>query len=70
MINLADDMVNPPDLHTVERGLQHAKDAKYGLIPESEKTHGQFTHRYAAVWKPYLTEFLATLGPSKTAAAN
>jgi homoserine O-acetyltransferase len=64
VINSADDMANPPDLGTVERGLARVKDAKYVLIPESDKTHGHFTHRYAAIWKPYLVEFIKTLDHS------
>ncbi|MBV9861630.1 MAG: alpha/beta fold hydrolase [Alphaproteobacteria bacterium] len=70
VINSADDMVNPPDLKTVERGLARVKNATYVLIPESERTHGHFTHRYAAIWKPYLVDFLKTLGPSKAASAD
>lgn len=58
-------MVNPPHLHTVERGLARVKDAKYVLIPESDKTHGHFTRGYAAIWKSYLVSFIAILGPSK-----
>jgi homoserine O-acetyltransferase len=69
-INSADDMVNPPDLHTVERGLQHVRTGKYVLIPESAQTHGHFTHRYAAIWKPYLVSFIASLAPPGSAAAN
>jgi homoserine O-acetyltransferase/O-succinyltransferase len=66
VINSADDMVNPPDLGTVERGLARVRDAKYVLIPESDKTHGHFTHRYAAIWKPYLIEFINTLDQPAT----
>ena len=39
----------------------------YVLIPYSKETHGHFTHYYAAVWKPYLIEFMKTLGPAKQA---
>ncbi|MBV9858955.1 MAG: alpha/beta fold hydrolase [Alphaproteobacteria bacterium] len=70
VINSADDMVNPPDLGTVERGLARVRDAKYVLIPEGDKTHGHFTHRYAAIWKPYLVDFLKTLAPTKAAEAK
>ena len=40
---------------------------RYALIPYSDKTHGHFTHYYAAVWKPYLISFMETLGPAAAA---
>jgi hypothetical protein len=43
---------------------------RYVLIPASEKTHGHFTHFYAEVWKPYLIEFMKTLGATLGVAAE
>jgi len=43
---------------------------RYVLIPASEKTHGHFTHFYAEVWKPYLIEFMKTLGAMLGVAAE
>jgi len=37
------------------------------LIPYSDKTHGHFTHYYAAVWKPYLISFMGSLDPTAAA---
>ena len=44
--------------------MKEIKEGRYLVIPYSDKTHGHFTHYYAAVWKPYLTDFMATLGPA------
>jgi homoserine O-acetyltransferase/O-succinyltransferase len=69
LINTAEDEANPPELGTVERAVQRVRHGRYVLIPASEKTHGHFTHFYAAVWKPYLIEFMQTLdAPSRAAA--
>jgi homoserine O-acetyltransferase/O-succinyltransferase len=70
LINAAEDEANPPELGTVERAMRRVRDGRYVLIPASEKTHGHFTHFYAAVWKPYLVEFMKTLGPPLAAAAE
>jgi len=68
LINAAEDEANPPELGTVDRGMKRVRDGRYVLIPASDKTHGHFTHYYAAVWKPYLAEFLQSLGPTRAAA--
>jgi homoserine O-acetyltransferase len=68
LINDGEDFADPPTLGTVERAMQKVKDGRYVLIPPSKETHGHFTHYYAAVWKPYLIEFMKSLGPSKAAA--
>ena len=47
--------------------MKEIKEGRYVLIPYSGKTHGHFTHYYAAVWKPYLTSFMATLAPTAAA---
>lgn len=67
LINTAEDVANPPELGTVERAMKKINDGRYVLIPFSDKTHGHFTHYYAAVWKPYLTSFMRTLGPTAAA---
>ena len=68
LINTVEDVANPPELGTVERGMKKIRHGRYVLIPASDKTHGHFTHYYAAVWKPYLIQFIRTLGPAKAAA--
>jgi homoserine O-acetyltransferase/O-succinyltransferase len=67
LINTVEDVANPPELHTVERAMRRVRYGRYVLIPTSEKTHGHFTHSYAAVWKPYLIAFMKTLGPAPAA---
>ena len=61
LINTEEDFANPQHLGTVERGMKKIKHGTYVLIPYSKETHGHFTHYYAAVWKPYLIKFMATL---------
>jgi len=61
LINTEEDVANPPELHTVERAIKRVRRGKYVLIPASDKTHGYFTHYYAAVWKPYLIQFMRNL---------
>jgi homoserine O-acetyltransferase/O-succinyltransferase len=68
LINTEEDVANPPELHTVERAMQRVKHGRYVLIPAGPKTHGHLTHRYAAIWKPYLIAFMKTLGPPPAAA--
>jgi len=64
-INSADDEANPPALHVMEPAIAKIPGARYVLIPQSEQTHGHYTHLRAAIWKPYLVEFLKTLPPMK-----
>ena len=70
LINAEEDEANPPELGTVERAMKRVRDGRYVLIPASGKTHGHFTHFYAEVWKPYLIEFMSTLGAPLAAAAE
>jgi homoserine O-acetyltransferase len=67
LINTAEDVANPPELDTVERAMKIIHEGRYVLIPYSDKTHGHFTHYYAAVWKPYLINFMERLGPTAAA---
>ena len=64
LINTVEDVANPPELGTVERAMKQIRDGRYVLIPYSDKTHGHFTHYYAAVWKPYLISFMQGLDPT------
>jgi len=67
LINTVEDVANPPELGTVERAMKAIHDGRYVLIPYSDKTHGHFTHYYAAIWKPYLISFMGTLHPATAA---
>ncbi|HEV2751628.1 MAG TPA: alpha/beta fold hydrolase [Gemmatimonadales bacterium] len=60
-INSADDFINPPELGLMERLMPHGKNARYVLIPTSERTRGHGTHTAAAVWKEYFAPFVAGL---------
>ena len=67
LINDAEDHANPPELGTVERAMKRVKHGRYVLIPAGPDTHGHFSHYYAKLWKPYLIEFMAALGPTAAA---
>lgn len=60
-INSADDFINPPELGLMERLIPRVKNARYVLIPTSERTRGHGTHTAAAVWKEYFAPFVAGL---------
>jgi homoserine O-acetyltransferase len=60
-INSADDQVNPPELGIVERLMPRVKHGRFVLIPTSARTRGHGTHTLAAVWKPEVAPFLASL---------
>jgi homoserine O-acetyltransferase/O-succinyltransferase len=62
-INSADDMVNPADLVNLAPAIAKIPGAKYAIIPESDKTHGHYTHLRATLWKRYLVQLLAELPP-------
>jgi homoserine O-acetyltransferase len=70
LINAEEDEANPPELGTVERAMKRVRHGRYVLIPAGPKTHGHFTHFYAEVWKPYLIEFMKSLGAPLEAAAE
>jgi homoserine O-acetyltransferase len=70
LINDAEDHANPPELGTVERAMARVRHGRYVLIPAGPDTHGHFSHFYATLWKPYLIEFMATLGPARAEAAE
>ena len=70
LINDAEDHANPPELGTVERAMKRVRHGRYVLIPAGPNTHGHFSHFYAKLWKPYLIEFMATLGPARAEAAE
>ena len=60
-INFADDAINPPELGVMEPAVARIPRAKFVLIPAGPETHGHYTYFRAAIWKPYLTEFLKSL---------
>ena len=70
LINAEEDQANPPELGTVERAMKRVRHGALCADPGGPETHGHFTHFYAEVWKPYLVEFMKTLGPPLAAAAE
>lgn len=60
-INFADDEINPPELGVVEPAIAKIPQAKFVLVPAGPETHGHYTYFRAAIWKPYLAEFMKTL---------
>jgi homoserine O-acetyltransferase len=62
-INSGDDETNPPQLGVTEREIKRIPNAKYVLIPASEKTHGHYTHLRAMFWKDHVAQFLKELPP-------
>jgi homoserine O-acetyltransferase/O-succinyltransferase len=57
-VNSADDLINPPDLGILEKGIKRVKNGKAIVIPEGPDTQGHGTHTLAKVWKSDLAELL------------
>jgi homoserine O-acetyltransferase/O-succinyltransferase len=58
-INSGDDFINPPELGIAQQEAKKIKNARFVLIPASDKTHGHGTHTWAVIWKQYLADLLA-----------
>ena len=57
-INFEDDLINPPELGLLERGIRRVKRGRAVVIPRGERTRGHGTHTLAAVWKEHLIALL------------
>ncbi len=57
-INFADDIINPPELGILEKGIARVKRGRAVTYPLSERTAGHGTHTMAAVWKDELVRLL------------
>jgi homoserine O-acetyltransferase len=64
-INSADDLINPPELGILEREISRVRGGRAIVLPLSDQTQGHGTHTVAAVWKQYLSEFLARTNPER-----
>jgi homoserine O-acetyltransferase len=62
-INSADDFINPPELGIAEKLVHNMPNAKFVLIPISDKTRGHGTHTQAALWQNYLVDLLKESEP-------
>ncbi len=58
-INSEDDLIDPPELGLLERGIRRVKRGKAIVIPRSDRTRGHGTHSMAAVWEDHLIALLA-----------
>lgn len=58
-VNSADDFINPPELGFAEKLLPRVKNARFVLIPATDRTHGHGTHTWAEFWKDDLAALLA-----------
>ena len=57
-VNFADDLINPPELGSVEREIRRVRQGRAVLVPAGPETRGHGTHTLAAVWKHELAELL------------
>jgi homoserine O-acetyltransferase len=57
-VNSADDLINPPELHILEREIKRVPHGRAVVIPYSSETRGHGSHTVAALWKAYLEELL------------
>lgn len=64
-VNSADDIINPPELGSVEREIKKVKNGRFVLIPISEKTRGHQSYNYPELWKQYMEELLKASVPSQ-----
>jgi homoserine O-acetyltransferase len=57
-INFEDDLINPPELHILEREIRRVPRGNAVLIQRSDQTRGHGTHTLAAVWKDHLVRLM------------
>ncbi|PYS82650.1 MAG: hypothetical protein DMF67_12030 [Acidobacteria bacterium] len=62
-VNSADDLINPPELGLMERGVKRVKRGRYVLIPTSDQTRGHGTHSLPAIWQQHLAALLEESKP-------
>jgi len=63
-VNFADDLLNPPELGLLERGVANVKHGRAVVVPLGEKTRGHGTHSLPEFWKAYLAELLEASRPA------
>ncbi len=62
-INLADDLVNPPELGILEREIQRLPCGEAVVIPASEQSHDHRGHSWPVLWQEHLARLLDQLPP-------
>jgi homoserine O-acetyltransferase len=60
-VNFADDLINASELGVMAKLNPRVPQARFVLVPASDRTIGHQTLTQAAVWKPYLEELLRSL---------
>ena len=58
-VNSADDQINPPELHIIEREITKVRHGRFVLLPTSADTRGHGTHTLPAIWSDHLAQLLA-----------
>ncbi len=61
-VNSADDFVNPPELHILEREIVNVLRGHAVILPITEQTRGHGTHSIPAIWGGYLKQLLEQSG--------
>lgn len=57
-INFADDLINPPELEMLEKGVARVKDGAAITVAAGPNTVGHGSHTKAVLWKQHLVELL------------
>jgi homoserine O-acetyltransferase len=57
-INSADDLINPPELHVLERDIKRVRQGEAIVIPYSDETVGHGSHTKAVLWEKDLVRLL------------
>ncbi len=65
-INFEDDELNPPQLGILEKGILEVPLGRFELIKRGPFSAGHYTSLKAAVWKPYLADFLKSIASTNT----
>jgi homoserine O-acetyltransferase len=57
-VNSADDLINPPELGILEKGIKRVAKGRAIVLPYTLETRGHGSHTVAALWKQYLQQLL------------
>jgi len=57
-VNSADDLINPPELGILEKGIKRVAKGRAIVLPYTPETRGHGSHTVAALWKQYLQQLL------------
>lgn len=58
-VNVADDLVNPPELGILEREVARVPRGRAVVLPLGAHTRGHGSHTIAPLWTRYLADLLA-----------